>query len=267
MKKLIRELFLRRIFFRISCVLIVVAFLGQGRLLCLKANVPLCKVSECPKVDEDTFVVSRVNDAGLGPDVKETTYTVEEARMFFERFVKGAAAIGSDELSLFGFELSPNWHAARFSRTDETLSVDIPTVSPGRTVLAWREGDPGYVYVAQKLVIVKRSHDGQQGAYLLTLIPEQSYSHMHNKMDAEIFLNFGYKSGFSGLAIYTLAVDQRIMRVDRYEEGVKVEGYGLFGSPEQNAYARIGMNELLKNFTFVVDVKSAGRATVIIASH
>ena len=42
------------------------------------------------------------------------------------------------------------------------------------------------------------------------------------------------------------------MRVDRYENGVMVEGYGLFGTAEQNVEAAEGMNGLLRGIRFLV---------------
>ncbi|MCL2562049.1 MAG: hypothetical protein FWE10_07030, partial [Rikenellaceae bacterium] len=173
-------------------------------------------------------VVSCVKDGGLFPGEKETTYTVKEARAFFEEFVGGTRSSG-DERALFGFGLSPDWRAAKGSNNDELFSIDVPAISPGRVVIAWRGDCRYYVHVAQKLVMVKRGCDGQQGAYLLTLIPEQSYSPWHEQMDAMSFVNTGCKSGYSGLAVYTLAASERIMRVDRYVGGVKVEGHGMFG--------------------------------------
>ena len=213
-------------------------------------------------------IVSCVDEADRSPAGKETTYTAKEAMAFFEEYMEspGISRSLGDGISLFGFDLAPDWRSARTSNNGGLFSVDVPTLSPERMILAWRGDDYRYVHVAQKLVMVKRSSDEQQGAYVLTLIPDQSYAPWWHRMDASVFVNTGDKGGYSGLAVYTSALTDRVMRVDRYENGVMVEGYGLFGTAEENVAGAQGMNGLLRGLRFrvsILDVPAGSRAMTV----
>ncbi|MCL2562301.1 MAG: hypothetical protein FWE10_08320 [Rikenellaceae bacterium] len=209
-------------------------------------------------------VVSCVKDVVFSSEEQEMTYTAKEARAFFEEYVKSydthRSRNSGNNVSLFEFHLSPDWRSAKGSNNDELFSIDVPTISPGRTVLAWRGNNLYYVHVVQKLVMVKRSSDEQQGAYLLTLIPEQGYARWYKQMDASVFVNTGDKAGYSGLAVYTLALTDQIMRVDRYVDGLKVEGYGLFGTPDENAAAAVDMYSLLEGIKFRIGIAAVSRS-------
>lgn len=198
------------------------------------------------------WAVSCVNDFDIAPpDKRAEGYSIEEARAFFDDYVAALPEIKTrayDDHSLFGIDLSPQWDKAVASSRNSLSSIDIPILK-NRQLMARTSGVPLYINSLQKLVIVKDHEIDVQGAYLLTLVPDLQYSH-NKQLDPNNFVNLGDKNNYSGLAIYSLPLTEHIVRIDRYKDGEKIEGYGLFGTHEENHKALDRMKTIFGSISF-----------------
>lgn len=200
----------------------------------------------------DTELVK--NDA----QVQHKNFSLEEAKGFFERqmqrsFVSTRSSNGKKPKQLVTpGDFIPQWDKAVASTKAGLACYDIPidndihykamysTYKNGKAK-AW------ITNVYQKLIVVKNQSTGNFGTYILNLIPDAQYDKKNLKAVANRFINCADKGGFSGIAFYTIPNLNRIIRVNRYENGVKKQGVFLHGRREQMEEKVAIAQGLLKN--------------------
>lgn len=190
--------------------------------------------------------------------VQHKNFSLEEAKGFFEKqmqrsFVSTRSSNGKKPKQLVTpGDFIPQWDKAVASTKAGLSCYDIPidndihykamysTYKNGKAK-AW------ITNVYQKLIVVKNQSTGNFGTYILNLIPDAQYDKKNLKAVANRFINCADKGGFSGIAFYTIPNLNRIIRVNRYENGIKKQGVFLSGKREQMEEKMAIAHELLKN--------------------
>lgn len=187
--------------------------------------------------------------------------SVEEARLFFEDHAGRFSQVTRSGNLKQGFnlnpgEFAPNWEKARISQFNKLASVDVPIASDYRYRALrsrFRNGrtEIQEVDIVQKLVVVKDLKTDSLGSYILTLIPDPSYTARHRDVDlCETFLNTGDKGEFSGIAIYTESSWGILVRVNRYRDGKKTAGVYIPGPPSERKERISRAKKLIGNIRF-----------------
>ncbi len=190
--------------------------------------------------------------------VQHKNFSLEEAKGFFEKqmqrsFVSTRSSNGKKPKQLVTpGDFIPQWDKAVASTKAGLSCYDIPidndihykamysTYKNGKAK-AW------ITNVYQKLIVVKNQSTGNLGTYILNLIPDAQYDKKNLKEVTNRFINCADKGGFSGIAFYTIPNLNRIIRVNRYENGIKKQGVFLSGKREQMEEKMAIAHELLKN--------------------
>lgn len=184
--------------------------------------------------------------------------SVEEARLFFENHAGRFSRTTRSGKLKQGFtdlnpgEFAPNWDKARISQFNKLASVDVPIASGYRYCAVrsrFRNGrtEIQTVDIVQKLLVVKDLKTDSLGSYILTLIPDPSYTARHRDADlCEIFLNTGDKGEFSGIAIYT----ESSLGINRYRSGKKTNGIYIPGPPPERKERIARAKNLIGNIRF-----------------
>ena len=193
----------------------------------------------------DEFPVTR--EVPYGGDGKGLS--VEEAKTFFESYVSGKASrsAGPDEhdngfyirrLMLPVGEFVPGWEEGLSTDAPSLYSVDVPVQSDFSFRVLRVDKGSGKVYQTKcwhKLVVVKDPESGNMGCFIAFFIPDRAYALSHGGDIGRVLTNGEEMGDYSGVKIYT-ALDGRRVRVNRYENGKKVEGIYIDGASDREDY-------------------------------
>ena len=175
--------------------------------------------------------------------------SVEEAKTFFESYVSGKASrsAGPEEhdngfyirrLMLPVGEFVPGWEEGLSTDAPSLYSVDVPVQSDFSFRVLRVDKGSGKVYQTKcwhKLVVVKDPKSGSMGCFIAFFIPDREYALSHGG-DIGHVLTYGEEMGdYSGVKIYTTLEGRRV-RVNRYENGKKVEGIYIDGASDREDY-------------------------------
>lgn len=166
-------------------------------------------------------------------------FRLKEAKDFFEKQMEQypltARSLKDAGTSLTAGDFIPKWDKAIASSQSNLACYDIPidtefkykaisvTYEHGRAVVK-------NANVYQKLLIVKDTKVKLLGQYILTLIPDKKYENKNKDRICDSFINCMGKGSFTGVAIYTIPQTDFIIRVNRYEGGIKMKSISLLNS-------------------------------------
>ena len=86
-----------------------------------------------------------------------------------------------------------------------------------------------------KLVVVKDPKSGSMGCFIAFFIPDRAYALSHGGDIGRVLTNGEEMGSYSGVKIYTTLEGRRV-RVNRYENGKKVEGIYIDGASDSEDY-------------------------------
>ena len=86
-----------------------------------------------------------------------------------------------------------------------------------------------------KLVVVKDPKSGSMGCFIAFFIPDRAYALSHGGDIGRVLTNGEEMGDYSGVKIYTTLEGRRV-RVNRYENGKKVEGIYIDGASDREDY-------------------------------
>ena len=175
--------------------------------------------------------------------------SVEEAKTFFESNVSGKASrSGEPEEHDNGFyirrlmlpvgEFVPSWEEGLSTDAPSLYSVDVPVRSDFSFRVLRVDKGSGKVYQTKcwhKLVVVKDSESGNMGCFIAFFIPDRAYALSHGGDIGRVLTNGEEMGDYSGVKIYTTLEGRRV-RVNRYENGKKVEGIYIDGASDREDY-------------------------------
>ena len=175
--------------------------------------------------------------------------SVEEAKTFFESYVSGKASRSVEpeehdngfyisRLMLPVGEFVPGWEEGFSTDAPSLYSVDVPVQSDFSFRVLRVDKGSGKVYQTKcwhKLVVVKDPESGNMGCFIAFFIPDRAYALSHGGDIGRVLTNGEEMGDYSGVKIYT-ALDGRRVRVNRYENGKKVEGIYIDGASDREDY-------------------------------
>ena len=193
----------------------------------------------------DEIPVSR--EVPYGGDGKGLS--VEEAKTFFESYVSGKASrsAGPEEhdngfyirrLMLPVGEFVPGWEEGLSTDAPSLYSVDVPVQSDFSFRVLRVDKGSGKVYQTKcwhKLVVVKDPKSGSMGCFIAFFIPDRAYALSHGGDIGRVLTNGEEMGSYSGVKVYTTLEGRRV-RVNRYENGKKVEGVYIDGASDREDY-------------------------------
>lgn len=187
-------------------------------------------------------------------------FTLQEAKDFFEKkMMQGSTntrtggKMSKTSLSPQGF--TPKWDNVVGSAQRNLAGYDISIETNTRYQVTSYDFKGGVarvsvVPVSQKLIIVKDVETEALGQYILTLIPTKDCYVKHKKNICDLFINCSDKACFSGVAIYTNPLNGRLVRVNRYIDGVKMQGVFIPGDMETLGQRVKVLRSILEGMTF-----------------
>lgn len=191
-------------------------------------------------------------------DMKD--FTLQEAKDFFEKkMMQGSTntRIGGkmSKTSLSPQDFTPKWDNVVGSAQRNLAGYDISIKTNTRYQVTSYDFKGGVarvsvVPVSQKLIIVKDVETEALGQYILTLIPTKDCYVKHKKNICDLFVNCSDKARFSGVAIYTNPLNGRLVRVNRYIDGVKMQGVFIPGDMETLGLRVKVLRSILEGMTF-----------------
>ena len=175
--------------------------------------------------------------------------SVEDAKTFFESYVSGKASrSGEPEEHDNGFyirrlmlpvgDFVPSWEEGLSTDAPSLYSVDVPVQSDFSFRVLRVDRGSGKVYQTKcwhKLVVVKDPKSGSMGCFIAFFIPDRAYALSHGGDIGRVLTNGEEMGDYSGVKIYTTLEGRRV-RVNRYENGKKVEGIYIDGASDSEDY-------------------------------
>lgn len=194
------------------------------------------------------------------PKVDMKGFTLEEAKAFFEMKIteketRTRAGKKMSNTSLSPEDFTPKWSNAVGSSQNNLACYDMTIQTNTRYQVMSYDFKDGtarvsVVLASQKLVIVKDAETGALGQYILTLIPSKDFYVKHKNNICDLFINCSDKACFSGAAIYTDPLNGRIIRADRYIDGLKIQGVFMPGDMETLGQRVKVLRSVLEGMTF-----------------
>ena len=135
-------------------------------------------------------------------------------------------------------EFVPGWEEGLSTDAPSLYSVDVPVQSDFSFRVLRVDKGSGKVYQTKcwhKLVVVKDPESGNMGCFIAFFIPDRAYALSHGGDIGRVLTNGEEMGDYSGVKIYT-ALDGRRVRVNRYENGKKVEGIYIDGASDREDY-------------------------------
>lgn len=214
--------------------------------------------SSCVKVDN----IDR-DDGGF------IDYSVSDAKEYYYKFLKECPLFaeqktrGDRENSLLDIEISPEWHNTITARNKGRISINT-AITEDREVVAVipdLSGNSNYVYLAQKLIVIKDTEKNKEATYLMTFIPDASFCPYPEKMNINSFIHSGKAGEYSGWVMYSTPMTSYVVRLDYYKDGVKLQEFHIFGKKKNERQAAIKqIYTILSQMTFGTILKSTTRA-------
>ena len=175
--------------------------------------------------------------------------SVEEAKVFFESYVsESASRSGEPEEHDNGFyirrlmlpvgDFVPGWDEGLSTDAPSLYSVDVPMQSDFSFRVLRADKGSGKAYQTKcwhKLVVVKEPETGNMGCFIAFFIPDREYALAHGGDIGRVLTNGEEMGDYSGVKIYTTLEGRRV-RVNRYENGKKVEGIYIDGASDKEDY-------------------------------
>lgn len=187
-------------------------------------------------------------------------FTLQEAKDFFEKkMMQGSTNTRTggkmSKTSLSPQDFTPKWDNVVGSAQRNLAGYDISIETNTRYQVTSYDFKGGVarvsvVPVSQKLIIVKDVETEALGQYILTLIPTKDCYVKHKKNICDLFINCSDKACFSGVAIYTNPLNGRLVRVNRYIDGVKMQGVFIPGDMETLGQRVKVLRSILEGMTF-----------------
>lgn len=194
------------------------------------------------------------------PKVDMKGFTLEEAKAFFEMKIteketRTRAGKKMSNTSLSPEDFTPKWNNAVGSSQNNLACYDMTIQTNTRYQVMSYDFKDGTARVnvvpaSQKLVIVKDAETEALGQYILTLIPSKDFYVKHKNNICDLFINCSDKAYFSGVAIYTDPLNGRIIRADRYVDGLKIQGIFMPGDMETLGQRVKVLRSVLEGMTF-----------------
>lgn len=194
------------------------------------------------------------------PKVDMKGFTLEEAKAFFEMKIteketRTRAGKKMSNTSLSPEDFTPKWNNAVGSSQNNLACYDMTIHTNTRYQVMSYDFKDGTARVnvvpaSQKLVIVKDADTEALGQYILTLIPSKDFYVKHKNNICDLFINCSDKACFSGAAIYTDPLNGRIIRADRYIDGLKIQGVFMPGDMETLGQRVKVLRSVLEGMTF-----------------
>lgn len=161
----------------------------------------------------------------------EPKLSLEEAKAAFEEtysiaLTKSGSGNGHRN-KLSPGEFTPLWDNAAYSENPKACSYDVKLITERKVyaiVAEFRNGKSvaEKVQVHQRLVTIKNESYPRTCCYILSLIPDYGCDG-GNRME-ERFRCCSDKGLFSGLAVYSALGSNAILRIDRYRNGIRLDG-------------------------------------------
>ncbi len=175
--------------------------------------------------------------------------SVEEAKTFFESYVSGKASRSVEpeehdngfyisRLMLPVGEFVPSWEEGLSTDAPSLYSVDVPVRSDFSFRVLRVDKGSGKVYQTKcwhKLLVVEDPKSGNMGCFIAFFIPDRAYALSHGGDIGRVLTNGEEMGDYSGVKIYTTLEGRRV-RVNRYENGKKVEGIYIDGASDREDY-------------------------------
>lgn len=179
-------------------------------------------------------------------------YTVEEARMSYERACKTISRSEAEGVLTPG-DYIVDWDGAQISIDSTLYSVDVPIE------LAYEyyryleiEGEVYWIPLYPKLVAVSTPDKERSSVYIRYFIPHEYFEWAHDPSIYDEMLNSGAKQDYTGLSLYTTLAGDPVCAV-RYEKG-RLETYGFLYDEERT------MTENAELMNTILDGVRIGRA-------
>ena len=161
-------------------------------------------------------------------DESKETFTIEEAREFFENDYSGKVTKTSGGQA-GGFtmgDFTPLWDKVVGTRSGRHAAYDVEIIADYRIFAIKAEfGSNGAkaerMQVTQKLVVMKNTGSGRMTSCIMTLIPDVGQD---KRKDIEGFHSLKRDGNFSGTVVYSSVIDGALIRVQKFKSGKKIDG-------------------------------------------
>ena len=161
-------------------------------------------------------------------DESKETFTIEEAREFFENDYSGKVTKTSGGQA-GGFtmgDFTPLWDEAVGTRSGKHVAYDVEIIADYRiSVIKAEFGSNGAkaerMQVTQKLVVMKNTGSGRMTSCIMSLIPDVGQT---KRKDIEGFHSLKRDGNFSGTVVYSSVIDGALIRVQKFKSGKKIDG-------------------------------------------
>lgn len=189
----------------------------------------------------------------------EESFTVEEARNFFENYVSSHAVTRSDDgfNGLIPGDFAVNWDDAMSSSRQNYHNIEF-TINAEFSFIVFRsefEGGMTHPYTVpayQKLVSVKNSQQDRLSNYVMTIIPDKEYASKFKNFDPQRFAIYGDHGDFSGYIVYsTIDTESIPVQITRFKLGQKNLDLSLFKFSNKDFQKLNEMHEILDEFKII----------------
>jgi hypothetical protein len=155
-------------------------------------------------------------------------------------------------------DFTPNWETATVSKDfDSVVNVEVDIYSTLYYGAKWSVSSDDFSIAKQKLLILT-DKSGNRGAgindmcgYIMTIFTDE-----RNNVYGHEFSNVKPSSKFCGIVAYSLIGNNKVVRIDRYENGVKTRGVSIFDGREKSVVAA-DMEYVFSNITIGRGTRSA----------
>lgn len=207
------------------------------------------------------FLSSCVHDDITDVTVRnsEESFTVEEARAFFENYVSTLAVTRSDvgSNSLIPGDFAVNWDDAMFSSRQNYHNIEFTINAEYSYYVVRSEFENGITHpytvpAYQKLVSVKNSQRDRLSNYIMTIIPDKEYVSKFKNFNPQRFAIYGDHADFSGFIIYSTIASRSVpVQVTHYKSGRKILDYSIFKSETDASEIFAEMSQVLQELQIV----------------
>lgn len=198
-------------------------------------------ICSCDKDDEK-------NQSCLLPYGNDCSLTIDDASVIYNSAVSSSAIRNSKGCLSASNIMSLDWHdAIRYHNTNVSQdNVEVPFKRRSRLYFFLSDGinKVQFLDYCQKILVVRDS-EGRCGVFLMTIIADKDYTRTHRKTDLNQSVhNDGRIVDYSGLIVYS-HLTGKIVRADRYRNGVLVSEASIFNMP--NGSNHLAWHKLLSS--------------------
>lgn len=207
------------------------------------------------------FSCSTEYDDGILASNENGQFTISQAKEYYETtFPKTKSHNLVNEFLCTDF--TPLWESAKHSITGNIESIDVPIDKKVNFIM--RKGRD-FVLTPQRLTIIKDNSTEIASSFLTTFIPDAKFLKTYNisNYDPKSFETSGNKGNYSGLVIYTPTTNSKIVLINVYKNGKKIDSANVLSTDISENKANIArMAKFLKGIHVYPSTKSRELASI-----